>query len=480
MELAHGDVAQVFHENGGKVAIRKKFSLRRKQSVDMLLSLTVGNLYSFKEKVTVSFVATTEKQHSSHIACYPPDKPRPKRFLPAAVFFGGNASGKSNLIKAIKLAQTMVVEGKLERKFFKLDKSCADKPSEICFHILAAEKEFEYAFSFNDTEIVEESLVLIRRASRRLLFARKVNTETVFSDELGTESLKLLDSQILLPSQLLLHVISKSKIIESQPLLTAIFSWFRDSLKVFSPDQHFHSYFHGDPYKEFGEMLSRLDTGIDRLDEKEVSFDSFGQLPKAISSIIENNERVSIGRSNPGNSASMPSDYFCTANEGGEKKLFQVVPMHASQIGPSIEFSFEEESDGTRRLFELLPFFIYAAKSKKPKVIIIDEADRCVHPLLIEKLICDYLDICGPRSRNQLIITTHASNLMTQAIFRRDEVYLVTRRLDGSSVVDRISDFDISKDEDIRKQYLNSMFGGTPFLPESNLYDVAKNSVWEK
>ena len=446
----------------------------------MLIDLTVENLFSFKEKVTVPFVATREQQHSSHIVHYSYGKSRQKRFLRTAVFFGGNASGKSNLIKAIGLAQRMIIFGEGKRQAFKLDANCINKPSEICFHILADEKEFEYAFSFTDTEILKESLVLLRGSKRKRLFVRKFNEGTEFFDELDSDSLRMLDRQILTRDQLLLHAVSKTKIIESQRLLFTIYSWFRDSLRLFSPDQHFHSYFHGEPYKEFGEMLSCLDTGIDRLDEKEVSFDSFGQLPKSISSIIEKNENVSIGRSNSPNGASMPSDYFCVASEGGEKKLYQVVPMHAGGAGSAIEFSFEEESDGTRRLFELLPFFISAAKSKRPKVIIIDEADRCVHPLLIEKLICDYLDICCDQSRNQLILTTHASNLMTQAIFRRDEIYLVTRTPDGYSVVDRVSDFDIHKDGDIRKQYLNSMFGGTPFLSGSNLYNLAKNCIWEK
>ena len=73
----------------------------------MLIRFTVENWKSFKEPVTLSMVAGKEVQHAEHIQYVPEYK---LNALPVAMIYGGNASGKSNLVKAIEFAKNITTQ----------------------------------------------------------------------------------------------------------------------------------------------------------------------------------------------------------------------------------------------------------------------------------------------------------------------------------------------------------------------------------
>ena len=74
----------------------------------MLISFSVENFLSFKEKIDFSMVAFSERQHNNRVAVI---KKYPLKVLPIAAIYGGNASGKSSFIKALSFAQNYVVTG---------------------------------------------------------------------------------------------------------------------------------------------------------------------------------------------------------------------------------------------------------------------------------------------------------------------------------------------------------------------------------
>ena len=99
------------------------------------------------------------------------------------------------------------------------------------------------------------------------------------------------------------------------------------------------------------------------------------------------------------------------------------------------------------------------------KVYVIDEFDRSLHPTLMEYLICQFLQSVGAGTRSQILFTTHNMQLLTQDIFRRDEMWLVRRDSDGVSDLVSFGDFkDIRFDKDIRKSYLEGRLGGIPHI----------------
>ena len=134
-----------------------------------------------------------------------------------------------------------------------------------------------------------------------------------------------------------------------------------------------------------------------------------------------------------------------------------------------IEFNLDEESDGTNRLFELTPAFYELINDNR--VVIIDELESSMHPILAKQLLQLYLKKSNTNS--QLIFTTHECNLLDQDLLRQDEIWFVEKRENGSSDFYPLSDFSERYDKDIKKGYLQGRYGAIPFM--SNLSELNWN-----
>ena len=116
-----------------------------------------------------------------------------------------------------------------------------------------------------------------------------------------------------------------------------------------------------------------------------------------------------------------------------------------------------EESDGTRRLLNLIPAL------HNPCVYFIDEIDRSLHPILVKEFLGFFLKSCGGVSR-QIIVTTHESNLLDQDLLRRDEIWFAEKDQTAATRLYSLLDFKVRNDRDIRKGYLQGRFGAVPYL----------------
>ncbi|MBK8586677.1 MAG: AAA family ATPase [Bacteroidetes bacterium] len=148
--------------------------LHRFKYKTMLIRFTVENFLSFRDKVVFSLIpgkGTLKPQHKS--------KPiKGTSVLKTAVVFGANASGKSNLIKAIEFGKKLVLKGsKTEQPItfdiFKLDKKSVKDNSRIEYEIQHKNKNYAYGFVFNSKEIIEEWLFEINKKSETKIFERK-------------------------------------------------------------------------------------------------------------------------------------------------------------------------------------------------------------------------------------------------------------------------------------------------------------------
>nr|WP_237394924.1 AAA family ATPase [Methylacidimicrobium sp. AP8] len=112
---------------------------------------------------------------------------------------------------------------------------------------------------------------------------------------------------------------------------------------------------------------------------------------------------------------------------------------------------------------DLLPAFCDLCDQDSKKVYLIDEVDRSLHTLLLRRLLEAYLAGCSPRSRRQLLFTTHDVLLMDQELLRRDEMWVTERDAGGVSRLFWFSDYKgVRYDKDIRKSYLQGRLGGIP------------------
>jgi AAA15 family ATPase/GTPase len=202
-------------------------------------------------------------------------------------------------------------------------------------------------------------------------------------------------------------------------------------------------------------LLGDLDSGISNLQHVTIPIE---RIPDNIISEVEDDPEDQI----TGLDLAGDGLVFVLKQEG-KVVARKLTTVHKSKRGENVDFGLDEESDGTRRLLDLLPAFLLLENIHLSKVFIIDEFDRSLHSLLARRLLDRYLSQLGVKSQSQLVFTTHNLQLMDQSLLRRDEIWVTERDKTGGSTLTALSEFkDIRNDKDIRKSYLQGRMGGVP------------------
>ncbi len=158
---------------------------------------------------------------------------------------------------------------------------------------------------------------------------------------------------------------------------------------------------------------------------------------------------------------------FSVFRKDGDLLTSRLVTFRKAADGRKVQFELSEESDGTRRVFDLSPLFLDLDHPDCRKVYVIDEFDRSLHGQLSRVLLEHYFASRTKDTRTQLIFTTHELMLMDQSLMRRDEMWFVDRTEAGSSTIARLSEHkDLRYDKDVRKAYLEGRFGGMPMVTD--------------
>jgi AAA15 family ATPase/GTPase len=131
---------------------------------------------------------------------------------------------------------------------------------------------------------------------------------------------------------------------------------------------------------------------------------------------------------------------FSVFRKDGELLTSRLVTYRTTAEGRRVQFELSEESDGTRRVFDLSPLFLDLEDSGCRKVYVIDEFDRSLHGELSRKLLEHYFAGRSKDTRTQLIFTAHDLILMDQSLLRRDEMWFVDRTPAGASKLSCLSE----------------------------------------
>ena len=259
-------------------------------------------------------------------------------------------------------------------------------------------------------------------------------------------------------NQLFLTVASVQKV----AFLYEIYKWFESNLVVLGPDSHYLEYGTytdtcGNAYERINALLEQLDTGIVRLENNEIPVESIPQpIQSQVLSDIREGTTVKV---NIDDGRSM----YMLTRENGVVKAGEIISIHKSVDGKDVPFKLSFESDGTRRIIDLLPAFIGLASGSDKTTFVIDEIDRCLHHNVLRKLLELFLNSRKQDGQSQLILTTQDLLLMNQELFRRDEMWIATRNERGASSLDGICDFEPARyDKDILRSYLLGRMRGVP------------------
>ena len=423
----------------------------------MIISFSVENWMSFRDQATFSMIASRERQHGERV---PKLGKYQTRVLPIAAIYGGNASGKTNFFEALYFAKTLVVKGSgidslIPIEPFRLDDEGTNRPSRFAFELLIDETIYEFSFAVTRKAVLEEKLVVITSTSEKMLYDRRDGAIN-FDASLAKDMFLKFAFEGTRNNQLFLTNSVSQKVDKFRP----VYDWFKDTLNLVAPDSRFEPFdqFLDEEhplYSAMNEMLQRLDTGIAHLGSEEVPFENIpfpGPIKTQLQEELEEGETVrSI---NP---------RFVITREDGELIAKKMVSFHPKSNGTEAKFEIHQESDGSQRIIDLLPAFLDLSVQTPPKVYIIDEIDRSLHPLLIWQLLETYLANCSTGTRTQLLLTTHNVMLMDQQLLRRDEMWVAERDRFGVSSLFSFSEYkDVRYDKDLRKSYLQGRLGGIP------------------
>jgi len=443
----------------------------------MLLTFRVSNFLSFNKEEEFSMLAGQVKNPVSHVTEVGSGSGSTD-VVRAALLYGANGSGKSNLIKSIDFARKVLVKGlkstSMHNQHFRLEKNAEQKPSKFEFEFKAGEKVYAYGFVLllNTKKVVEEWFFEVKKTKDKPIFERKVLPDG--SSELTTRpSLKGKDATRfdiymgdLLDDQLLLTELGEKKG-ENFGAFKDAFSWLENNLMVIWPDSNFSSL----PIilqdekarKLYCQLLEHFKTGIIDFDFKEINVDETlsNFRPEGRAKIEEGIENKGLASAQIGH-----KKVLLTKNNSGELRAAKLMTKHLENTTQEeIIFDFDDESDGTRRLFDLLSILFGLSIGTTPITYLIDEIDRSLHPELTRKFIEAFLNSNGQLG-SQLILTTHESSLLDLNLLRRDEIWFVEKKNDGSSHLYSLEEFKPRFDTEIRKAYLQGRYGAIPFISD--------------
>lgn len=423
----------------------------------MIIRFSVENWMSFRDQATFSMLASRERQHGERV---PKLGKYQTRVLPIAAIYGGNASGKTNFFKALHFAKTLVVRGTrpdslIPVETFLLDDKGANHPSRFAFELLIDETLYDFSFAVTRKAVLEERLVVITSTSEKVLYER-LDGEINFDASLANDSFLEFAFRGTRDNQLFLTNSVSQKVDNFRP----VYDWFKGKLELVAPDSRFEPFDQfldekGLLYSAMNEMLQQLDTGIAHLGSEEIPVEN---IPFSDSLKIKLQEEVKEGMT-------IRAFPFLVTRKNGELITKKMVSFHPKLDGTEAKFEIFQESDGSQRVINLLPAFLKLSAQTSPKVYVVDEIDRSLHPLLIRQLLEAYLASCSTKTRTQLLLTTHDVMLMDQQLLRRDEMWVAERDNSGASSLFSFSEYkEVRYDKDLRKSYLQGRLGGIPLI----------------
>ena len=457
---------------------RENFSLRGET---MLVRFSVENFMSYDKKQTFSMIAGRTRNHPEHL--YSVEN---VELLKVSAIYGANASGKSKLVEAMRFACHVInneIPVSASNQFCKLTAENKHKPSTFDFEFCVNEMFYAYGFS----AILSQRTVVAEWLYR--LYPDKDKQECIFErvkDKSGSYSLSLNKLYLNLSDEeanslqvindfldkdrvLFLKTINESKKAigkKNYKCFVVVYNFFSEDIEFIMPDSTIKSlkcYEESDSsFQLFLKAVNSFDTGIVKIREENIEFDELKEkVPEYIYNEICKSLENFQGKSRCyGLIVSGPTGWYRIENDKEDKIIVTTIILNHKNS--DFDFAFSEESDGTKRIFDLLRIVI---QNKEGGVYIVDELERSLHPKVSERLIQLFIKHTKGK-RTQLVFTTHETSIMSQNIFRRDEIWFVEKNEHNASNIYSLDKFSERYDRKLDKAYLEGRYGALPIFAE--------------
>ena len=425
----------------------------------MLIEFSTENFMSIKDEVRLSLAAGPGKEHGdTHVIA--PKLNEGVRSIPlvrSAAIYGANAAGKTNLIMALQTMRTIVVESgrSLDEHPitpFRFDPDSEARPTTFEVVAIADQMRFQYGFSATRDIVTEEWLYAWPRGRIQFWFERTTEAgsgavKCKFGDKLTGD--KDVWRRATRPNALLL---STAMTLNSEQL-RPVFEWFKNVLRVSGyggwTNEFTVKWCRGDRKAEVIEFLRSADLAID---DVRVDLEDF--VPSML----------------PGD---MPSELKHLMREQlSEAKVVRVQMSHETKHGHAVDLNLDVESDGTQKMFALAAPWLDSLD--KGHVIVFDELHDNLHPALVRFLVDRFHSAEANTKGAQLVFTTHDTSILSQDVFRRDQIWFCERNARQETSLIPLTDFRPRRGvENLERSYLGGRYGAVPYIRPSHVSSTA-------
>lgn len=425
----------------------------------MLLEFSVANFLSFKEKVTLSMLASKKEDlYSENVIKNAQGSEYD--LLKSVAIYGANASGKSNLVKAVYCMGQFVLSSVYMSSFlqenitpFRLQTSPYDMPSEFDVSFLHDGIRYKYGFKVTVNKVVEEWFYSFPKKQPRKLFERNAASKQPFIFGSHWEGDKSDIAKKTRENSLFVTVAANY----NNKFAKIVFDFFHELVDIFGSKK-------SPPIKMIADSLF-MDK---KISSDEIYEFSIKKADMGISKIIVEEKSIVETKKWSGLSEGMRKDIINRMGKGfGVPKYIEISSVHRykdeSGIEKDVNFDFDEESDGTQKLYFLSAPILKALRNGG--VVFIDEFESRLHPVLCKALINIFNCEKQNKSNAQFIFTTHNSGLLGEKLFRRDQIWFTEKNQSGATELYSLDDINgIRKDENYEKGYLHGRYGAIPII----------------
>lgn len=416
----------------------------------MLLRFGVSNHKSIHSPQELTMVATSLRDEDEGlIAC----KASPSgKVVPAAVVYGANASGKSNLISALQFMRSAVLLSHSHgvpgtpppRSPFALDDTAASSPSSYEIDFVVGGVRYFYEFSVGEEAFESEALFAFPSGRRQMLFDRKGPKEVSFGR--GLKGRNRIIADLMRPNSLFISTALQN----GHEELTRVAAFFQDMLlneSVSVPGAMISASFENTDLDEKTiRFLKGIGTGVTGFRRKKIEMsDKAIKMQEELDSLF----------------ARMFPDKKVKSGLGTDKTITLVELAHKNSEGEDVFFDPDDESAGTRRLLVLVSSVFRSLK--QGSLMVVDELDASLHTQACEAIVGLFSNKSINLKGAQLIATTHDTNLMLSKFLRRDQIWFAEKDKGGATSIFPLSDIEARRGDNLEKGYLQGRFGAIPF-----------------
>ena len=426
----------------------------------MLIEFTFENFRAARDEQRFSMVAGSSKEHRASHVFRPAEVPKGVQvpeLLRSSALYGANASGKTNFVAAFQAMRRIVVESaswspsrEIPVTPFLFSEESASQPTAFEVIFISEGVRYQYGFSATSKRVHEEWLFAFPLGKTQRWFAREFKPESgEYEVYFGPNLLGEKDTWRK-ATRLNALLLSTAVQLNSEQLLP-VYKWFDHKLRVVQKGGNLHPAYTLEQFMRGArdsilEFLQKADFSIEDLEiEQEQA------AVKDLSNELFNEIILPDGMEEGG---------------GHRVRLYRVKSLHKTFEGNHVPLDFKEESDGTQKMLSLAGPWLDTLKNGF--TLIVDELHQNLHPKLLEHLIRMFNDPRLNRRGAQLVFTTHNTSILSQEVFRRDQIWFFERDKMQTSSLYPLSDFKVRKGSNLELAYLSGRFGGLPFVRKMN------------